>query len=125
MRLIDIAKAVAPNATCKIIGIRPGEKLHEQMISAEDSRICYEYDDYYKIFPQIDLHRAASSTTLETADGPMRQGKRVPAGFCYSSDTNNQWMTAEDLRAWVDQEYPSESEDSPLVIRDISLGSRV
>ena len=53
MKLIDIAKVIAPKANHKIIGIRPGEKLHEQMIGIEDSYSTYEYFNYYKILPQI------------------------------------------------------------------------
>ena len=53
MKLIDIANVIAPKAKHKIIGIRPGEKLHEQMIGTEDSYSTYEYSDYYKILPQI------------------------------------------------------------------------
>jgi len=126
MRLVDIAQAIAPNAKFKIIGIRPGEKLHEQMISVEDSRICYEYDDYYKIFPQIDISRNSSSTTLETFDGSIKPGKRVQPGFCYSSDTNNKWMSVEDLRSWIDNEYQSDAaRDSKLVVRDVPLVNHV
>ena len=53
MNIVDIAKVIAPKAKLKITGIRPGEKLHEQMISLEDSYSTYEYDNYYKILPQI------------------------------------------------------------------------
>jgi UDP-N-acetylglucosamine 4,6-dehydratase/5-epimerase len=53
MKVVDIAKVIAPNAKHKIIGIRPGEKLHEQMISNDDSYSTYEYPNYYKILPQI------------------------------------------------------------------------
>lgn len=122
MRLVDIAQAVAPNATFKFIGIRPGEKLHEQMISAEDSRICYEYNGYYKIFPQIDLARNASATEIEIIEGKIRSGRLVEAGFCYSSDTNDNWMSVEDLRTWIAEEYPHGANDHQIQVRDIPLG---
>ena len=53
MRVVDLAKVVAPKASHKIVGIRPGEKLHEQMVGLEDAHFTYEYDNYYKILPQI------------------------------------------------------------------------
>jgi UDP-N-acetylglucosamine 4,6-dehydratase/5-epimerase len=105
MRLVDIAKAVAPDARCKFVGIRPGEKLHEQMISVEDSRLTYEYDNYFKIFPQIDFYQKITPTIIEDIGSPIRSGKRVPEGFAYSSDTNSEWMTVEDLRQWMKSEY--------------------
>ena len=95
MRLIDIAKAVAPKAKHKIIGIRPGEKLHEQMISGDDSYSTYEYSNYYKILPQI--HEWAKDNLR------IKNGKRVSEGFVYSSDNNSEWMTKSDLQKWIEQ----------------------
>jgi FlaA1/EpsC-like NDP-sugar epimerase len=85
MKVIDIAKAIAPQIKHKMIGIRPGEKLHEQMISSDDANSTYEYSDYYKILPQIN----------EWAKDNLRikNGKKVSEGFYYSSDNNSQWMT--------------------------------
>ena len=93
MTIGDIAKAVAPNARHKIVGIRPGEKLHEQMISVEDSYSTYEYKDYYKILPAIH----------EWSEDPERikEGVKVPEGFDYVSDTNSQWMDVDALRFWL------------------------
>jgi UDP-N-acetylglucosamine 4,6-dehydratase/5-epimerase len=93
MTIVDIARAVAPSARHRIIGIRPGEKLHEQMISAEDALHTYEYDGYYKILPAI--HQWSSD--------PLRinGGRRVPEGFQYSSDTNTEWLPVEALAAWL------------------------
>ena len=68
----------------KIIGIRPGEKLHEQMISSDDSYSTYEYSDYYKILPQINR--------WEKDDLRIKDGVKVPEGFIYSSDNNQEWM---------------------------------
>ena len=95
MKVIDIAKAIAPQAKHKIIGIRPGEKLHEQMISIDDANSTYEYSDYYKILPQIN----------EWAKDNLRikEGKKVPEGFIYASDNNPEWMTKSVLQKWIDR----------------------
>lgn len=94
MKVTDLAKVIAPQAAHKIIGIRPGEKLHEQMIGAEDSYYTYEYPEHYKILPAIN----------GWCNSPERikQGKKVPEGFTYASDTNPEWMSAETLQAWVE-----------------------
>ena len=99
IKLIDIAKVIAPEAKHEIIGILPGEKLHEQMISSEDSFSTYEYQDYYKILPQINDW---AKDNLRIKDG-----KKVPEGFVYSSDNNSEWMTKSHLQKWIDanQEY--------------------
>lgn len=95
MGILEIADAVAPNATAEIIGIRPGEKLHEQMIGVEDAPHTFEYKDYFKILPAI--HQWSIDKDR------IKQGKKVSEGFTYSSDTNTEWMKVEELRAWVDQ----------------------
>jgi UDP-N-acetylglucosamine 4,6-dehydratase (inverting) len=94
MKLLDIASVIAPQAKYKIVGIRPGEKLHEEMISAEDAYSTYEYSNYYKILPQInnwskDNHR-------------IKKGIKVPEGFIYASNTNSKWMTKSELQNWMD-----------------------
>jgi UDP-N-acetylglucosamine 4,6-dehydratase len=94
MRVVDIARAVAPEARHDIIGIRPGEKLHEQMIGIDDAPHTYEYPTYYKILPAI--HEWSSDP--ERING----GVRVAADFSYRSDNNPQWMTVEALRGWVE-----------------------
>ncbi|MBX9695492.1 MAG: UDP-N-acetylglucosamine 4,6-dehydratase (inverting) [Cyanobacteria bacterium] len=95
MTITDIAKAVAPQAEFDIIGIRPGEKLHEQMISSEDSFSTCEYADYYKILPSINLW----------CDDPKRikDGRKVPEGFVYTSDANSEWMSIPSLQGWLKQ----------------------
>jgi UDP-N-acetylglucosamine 4,6-dehydratase (inverting) len=94
IKVVDIANAIAPNAKHKIIGIRPGEKLHEEMISSDDANSTYEYSDYYKILPQIN----------EWAKDNLRikEGKKVPEGFHYTSDSNSEWMTKSNLQQWID-----------------------
>jgi FlaA1/EpsC-like NDP-sugar epimerase len=89
----DIAKAVAPDAKIKVIGIRPGEKLHEQMISEEDSFHTFEYPEYYKILPSINNWSATSVR--------IKDGKKVPEGFSYTSLNNSEWMSVDDLRSWI------------------------
>lgn len=93
MKILDIARAVLPQAKFEIVGIRPGEKLHEQMIGAEDAPYTYEYDEYYKILPAIHSWN----------EDPMRinDGKLVSPDFIYSSDNNTDFMSEEELRAWI------------------------
>jgi len=93
MKIIDIALAIAPKAEHKIVGIRPGEKLHEQMIGSEDAPYTYEYDNYYKILPSIH----------SWSDDPARinNGRLVMPDFTYSSDNNKEWMTIESLKNWL------------------------
>lgn len=93
MKITELAYAVAPEARQQIVGIRPGEKLHEQMIGAEDSFYTYEYKEHYKILPAI--HGWCDSPER------IKDGKRVPEGFSYTSDNNADWMDAGTLRAWV------------------------
>ena len=95
MSIIDIAKAVAPNAEHKIIGIRPGEKLHEQMIGVEDAPHTFEYKEYFKILPAI--HNWSKDPER------IKDGKRVEEKFKYSSDNNPHWMGMEDLSKWINE----------------------
>lgn len=94
MKVTDLARVVAPDAKLEFIGIRPGEKLHEQMISPEDAHYTYAYPDYYKILPTI--HDWANCPTR------IKDGVKVPEGFTYASDSNAEWMTDADLQAWLD-----------------------
>ena len=95
IKVTDIAKVIAPQAMHKIIGIRPGEKLHEQMISSDDSYSTYEYPSYYKILPQI----------YEWGKDSLRikDGVKVPEGFVYNSNNNTEWMTKSNLQKWIDK----------------------
>ena len=94
MTLIDIARAVAPNASHDIVGIRPGEKLHEQMISFEDAPHTYEYAEHYKILPAIN--------NWSRDPARINGGKLVAKDFTYCSDNNTEWMRIETLQAWID-----------------------
>lgn len=93
MRVTDIATVVAPDARHEIVGIRPGEKLHEQMIGIEDAPYTYEYDAHFKILPAIN----------KWANDPARikDGRKVDEGFSYTSDNNPDWMAPEALADWI------------------------
>ncbi|MDP2276852.1 MAG: UDP-N-acetylglucosamine 4,6-dehydratase (inverting) [Nitrospirota bacterium] len=93
MNIIDMARAIAPECKHNIIGIRPGEKLHEVMITDDDARHTLEFGDYYVVEPEFDWW----SNEKHIANG----GKPVAEGFRYASDTNNRWLTAEELRALI------------------------
>ncbi|MBA3596119.1 MAG: UDP-N-acetylglucosamine 4,6-dehydratase (inverting) [Methylibium sp.] len=95
MKVTDIANAVAPEAELDFVGIRPGEKLHEQMIGAEDSFHTYEYPEHFKILPAI--HKWSEDTVR------IGSGTKVPEGFVYASDSNDVWMGPQELRTWIDQ----------------------
>ncbi len=94
MNICELAKAVAPEATLKHVGVRPGEKLHEQMIGEEDAYYAYEYDEHFKILPVIN--------TWCDPNALIKDGRKVPEGFHYTSDNNSEWMSKEDLQAWIE-----------------------
>ena len=93
MKVVDIAKAIAPLAKIEITGIRPGEKLHEQMIGVEDAPFTYEYSDHFKIVPAIndwtDHRRQVEGSSL------------VAPNFSYESNSNTEWMEDGELLQWV------------------------
>jgi len=101
-KILDVAKAIAPDAEIDFIGIRPGEKLHELMISDDDARHSLEFDEYYIIQP--DFHWWCSEAALIN-DG----GTPCEDGFSYKSDTNSHWLTPEEINQIVEdfcEEYP-------------------
>jgi len=104
MNIMDIAQAVAPGKDTTVVGIRPGEKLHEQMIGSEDAPNTYEYGEYYKILPTINTWNPAADL--------VKNGTPVGEGFTYTSDTNTEWMSIDDLAAWVDKHFGGQA--SPL-----------
>lgn len=97
MTITDIARAVAPDAEQHIIGIRPGEKIHEQMIGLEDAPYTYAYESHYKILPMIH--------NWSTDPSRIKDGVKVEDDFTYTSDNNHEWMSLETLREWVDKKY--------------------
>lgn len=97
MKVTDVAIAVDDKADHEIVGIRPGEKLHEQMIGFEDAPYTYEYSNHYKILPSIN----------SWANDPERigSGKKVADDFIYSSDNNKEWMNISELKDWIEKNY--------------------
>jgi UDP-N-acetylglucosamine 4,6-dehydratase len=93
MKVMDVAMAISPNSRHEFIGIRPGEKLHEQMISIEDAAHTYEYHGNYKILPAI--HGWSQDPAR------INGGRLVSSEFSYTSDNNTEWMSIDDLRKWV------------------------
>ena len=88
MRIVDLAEAIAPGSPVEEIGIRPGEKLHEEMIAADDSRRTIRLPDRYVVTP-----------VLAEWGFPEIDGDRLPDGFAYRSDSNDLWLSIDDLRA--------------------------
>tara|TARA_B100000767_G_scaffold67777_1_gene64270 strand:+ start:14722 stop:15714 length:993 start_codon:yes stop_codon:yes gene_type:complete len=95
MKVTDLAEAVAPGVKHEIIGIRPGEKLHEQMIGVEDSLSTFEYDEYYKILPVINDWKHDPKR--------IKDGIKVQNGFTYDSETNDEWMAVSELQDWLNK----------------------
>ena len=95
MKMTDVALATVPGATHNIIGIRPGEKLHEQMIGPEDAQHTYEYAEHYKVLPAI------HDWSLDPAR--INGGTLVTPDFTYCSDNNSAWMSIASLQSWIEQ----------------------
>lgn len=96
--IYDVAKAIAPDAELKEIGIRPGEKLHEEMITETDALSTIEFENYYVILPSTALWDV-DQFTLTSSDAP---GKRCVFGFSYKSGTNAQFLNVEQLRKLIE-----------------------
>ena len=88
-KVTDLAEAMLPGCKMKEIGIRPGEKLHEIMVTTEDSMTTYEYDKHFIIYPQM---------FWQDRQQPDLSGTKVADGFSYSSDNNTEWLSVEDIR---------------------------
>jgi UDP-N-acetylglucosamine 4,6-dehydratase len=93
MSILDLAKAVAPNIEIDIVGIRPGEKLHEVLISEDEARTTIEMDDMFVVQP-------AEMTWFGREW--EKQGKSLPDGFRYASNTNAQWLTVEQIQKIIE-----------------------
>jgi UDP-N-acetylglucosamine 4,6-dehydratase len=92
MRLLDLATAIAPEARVEIVGIRPGEKLHEEMIGVDDARRTRDAGDFYVMQPDAEWWNASA----------WKDADMVPDGFRYTSDANTQWLSVDDLRRMLD-----------------------
>ena len=88
-KITDLAEAMLPGCRIKEIGIRPGEKLHEIMVTTEDSFTTYEYDKHFIVYPQM---------TWNNKQQPDMSGSKVKEGFSYSSDNNTEWLSVEQIR---------------------------
>ncbi len=97
MRIVDVANAVAPDAERRIVGIRPGEKLHEVMLTEDEARNSYDLGDRYVIMPHL----------AEWGAHPPERGVPLPDGFRYASDSNDQWLSDEQVLAMADALPPS------------------
>jgi len=98
MRIVDLAKAMAPELPIRIIGIRPGEKLHEIMCPADDSHLTLEFDDHYVIQPTIQFSHVVDFSTNALGE----KGKAVTQGFEYNSGNNSEWLTSKELLKMID-----------------------
>jgi UDP-N-acetylglucosamine 4,6-dehydratase (inverting) len=95
MKVTDVALAIDANAKQEEVGIRPGEKLHEQMIGPEDTLYTYEYPEHFKILPSI--HNWSSDPER------IGNGVRVKSNFMYCSDSNKEWMQVSELQDWIEK----------------------
>jgi len=97
MNIMDIARAVSNDASTKVIGIRAGEKIHEQMIGLEDAPFTFEYEHHFKILPMI-------NDWFNSKDR-IKDGVLVNKDFTYSSDNNPEWMTVKKLKEWIESNF--------------------
>jgi UDP-N-acetylglucosamine 4,6-dehydratase len=102
-RITDVAQAIGPNCTHKVIGIRPGEKIHEEMITSSDSFFTYDIGEYFVIIPQTPIWDIQNFMSEFNA-------KLVPSGFAYNSGTNSEWETVETLRSLIKEHVDSDFE---------------
>lgn len=93
MKVVDIALTIDPGARLEVVGVRPGEKIHEQMIGPEDAPNTFDFGDYYKIVSDIGSYFSSDSESL--------LGVKVDKGFTYTSDGNSDWMSESMLRNWL------------------------
>jgi UDP-N-acetylglucosamine 4,6-dehydratase len=99
-KITDVAKAVAPNCDLEVVGIRPGEKIHEEMITASDSFNTYDLGKYFTILPSVP--NFILNEFIKTFEA-----KKVPEGFNYDSGTNSEWETVESLRSLIKEHVDS------------------
>ena len=93
INIMDIARAISEKTNTKILGMRAGEKLHEQMIGLEDAAFTYEFQNHFKILSPIKDWSASPDV--------IKNGRRVSGNFVYSSDNNSDWMSIDELRNWI------------------------
>ena len=101
-RILDVAKAVAPEAKHEIVGIRPGEKLHEDMITVNDAINTVEFDDYFVITPNSEYLSWDKDSFLNQSNGS--KGKQCEEGYSYNSGTNEHFLTVDELRVLIENQ---------------------
>jgi UDP-N-acetylglucosamine 4,6-dehydratase len=99
MKMTDLAKAMGPDCKIKVIGIRPGEKLHETLLSVEEATHALDCGGFFVVKPDFPWW----------SDDNWTAGTPLPAGFSYASDNNEQWLTEKELQAMVDSFTKSEA----------------
>ena len=104
MRLLDLAESIAPGCQIETVGIRPGEKLHEVLVSEDEARNTVEMDDRYVIQPSHSWWRRENWSS----------GKRLPEAFRYASDTNDRWLTSHELHALISPRVMDEAETAQI-----------
>ncbi|MCR8690647.1 MULTISPECIES: UDP-N-acetylglucosamine 4,6-dehydratase (inverting) [Campylobacter] len=100
MKITDLAATLAPNLPIKLIGIRPGEKLHEIMISADDALHSLEFDDHYVITPSIRFYDKEADFAINKLG---QKGSSIKSGFEYRSDNNTQWLNQQSLKEMIER----------------------
>ena len=93
-RLVDVAKAIAPEIEHRVVGIRPGEKIHEEMITASDSYVTYDLGKYYAILPTVPVWKMDEFVTAFRAE-------KVPEGYSYNSENNGEFLSVDQLRELI------------------------
>lgn len=94
--IMELAKAIAPNVKTELVGVRPGEKIHEDMITPSDALNTLEYDSHFVIYPNNDRWNVLAEEIISSG-----KAKRVPAGFGYNSGENTDWLNAEQIRELI------------------------
>jgi UDP-N-acetylglucosamine 4,6-dehydratase len=98
MRIVDLARSIAPECRTEIVGIRPGEKLHEVLLTEDESRRALEFDDFYVVMP--------TSYSPKDNGGYLKGGKPMTENFRYGSDNNNWWLSVEEMHSYEDENEP-------------------
>ncbi|MCK5126031.1 MAG: UDP-N-acetylglucosamine 4,6-dehydratase (inverting) [candidate division Zixibacteria bacterium] len=115
-RIMDVAEAVAPNCKIDLVGIRPGEKLHEEMITSTDAINSIEFEKYFVILPSMPLWDIKKFATAF-------KGQPCQQDFCYSSDNNTEWLTVEQIRSLIKKHTDPDFEvDAPA---ETKSGNRI
>jgi FlaA1/EpsC-like NDP-sugar epimerase len=95
VKIVDLAATIAPKCALKEIGMRPGEKLHEQLISLDEAKYTYEFERYFKILSPLNNWDRCNKRTSG--------GKKVEKSFLYTSDNNRTWLKTDELKQWLKQ----------------------